>query len=110
MSATFSVMILLVFGGFIAGIIYDVFSIIKFIAKGNLIAVIFKDIAVCLLSGFIFIHCIFAFNYGVFAFFEVLSFVVGISFEQIFVKNLIASPIKLVYNKITLRKNKTNKS
>lgn len=103
-TAGIGAMILFVLAGFIAGVIYDVFSIFKLLAKGNLVASIVADIATCLLAGFIFIFCIFRFEFGVFAFFEVLSFVIGATFEQIFVKNLIASPIKWVYNKVKFRK------
>lgn len=97
-------MLLFVLAGFMAGTIYDVFSIFKFLTKGNLVASIVADLASCLLAGFIFIVCIFKFEFGIFAFFEVLSFVIGATFEQIFVKNLIASPIKWVYNKLKIKK------
>lgn len=92
------------FAGIICGLIYDLFYIFKFITKQNILVINILDMFCALLGGFLLIYCVFKFKYGEFALFEVLLFVFGIIFEQIIVKNLWTSPIKWVYNKITLRK------
>ena len=94
--------------GMVAGIVYDVLYLFKAITKHNILVVNVLDLLCCLFSGFILIFCIFKFEKGNFALFEVVSFVFGIIFEQIIVKNLFTSPFKWVYNKITLRKIKQN--
>lgn len=96
--------ITLVAVGCLAGLIYDVFGVIKFWTKDNLLVCIISDLAVCILAGFGFICTIFALADGTFAFFEVVSFVFGIILEQIFVKNIFTSLNKLVYNRVTMQK------
>jgi len=102
--ATFHAIIVFVVAGLITGIIYDILSIFKFITKRNILVVNVVDLLVCIAGFSIFIYCLFKFEYGEIAFFELVSFAFGIIFEQIFIKNLFASPIKFVYNKITSRK------
>ena len=75
----FSVLILF-FAGFVSALIYELFSLFKVLT------------------------CIFKLEYGLFAFFEIVSFSLGIIFERIFVKNIFAFLAKVVYSKITILK------
>ena len=106
--ATINALIIFVIAGGVSGIIYDVISIFKILTKRNVLVVNVIDLLCCLVSGFIFIYCIFKFEFGLFALFEVIAFVCGLVFEQIIVKNLFTLPIKWVYNKITLCRVKRN--
>lgn len=102
--ATYKDLILFTVAGLIEGVIYDFLGIFKSITKKNIIVVTVADFLSALVGGAILIYCIFKFEFGNFAFFEIIGFIVGIVFEQIFVKNLFASPIKYVYNKLNSRK------
>ena len=108
--ATFGAMLLFVVAGLCAGIIKDILGIFNLIAKKQLLVKIISDFIFGLLAGIIFIYCIFEFELGEFAFFEVLSFVIGIVFEQIFIKNMFAIPLKWVYNKITFKLKESKKA
>ena len=94
--------------GIVCGLFYDLLFVFKLITRKNLLVVNVLDFLCCIVSGFLLIYCIFVFENGSFAFFELISFAFGIIFEQIIVKNLWTSPIKWVYNKIKLRKVKLN--
>lgn len=100
--ATLKALLIFLFAGLISGLFYDVLFIIKFITKHNILVVNVLDFLCVLCSGFLMIYCIFKFEFGDFAIFELISFLFGIVFEQIIVKNLWTSPIKWVYNKINL--------
>ena len=99
----FSVLILF-FAGFVSALIYELFSLFKVVTKQNLLVCIIADLASCILATFIFLTCIFKLEYGLFAFFEIVSFSLGIIFERIFVKNIFAFLVKVVYSKITILK------
>jgi len=94
--------------GLVCGLFYDLFLVFKLLTKNNILVVNVLDFLFCLVSGFLLIYCIFKFENGGFTLFELISFVFGVVFEQIIIKNLWTSPIKWVYNKVKLRKVKKN--
>ena len=102
--AGFQDLIIFLAAGLIEGAIYDFLGIIKSITKKNIIVVSVADFISALVGGVILIYCIFKFEFGNLALFEMIGFTIGIIFEQIFVKKLFASPIKYVYNKINSKK------
>ena len=102
--ATINALWIFVCAGGLTGIIYDLLSIFKPATSHNILVVNVVDFLCCLVGGLIFIYCIFKYEFGLFALFEVIGFGCGVSFEQIIVKNLFTSPFKWVYNKITLRR------
>ncbi len=102
--ATINALVIFVCAGILSGVIYDLLYIFKVVTRHNVLVVNVIDFLCCIVSGFVFIYCIFKFEFGLFALFEVIGFVCGLVFEQIIIKNLFTSPFKWVYNKITLRK------
>jgi len=103
-SVSFEKLIIFIAVGLVLGIIYDSLSVIKLAIKKNILVVNVLDFFYCLICGLIFIYCIFKFNYGDIAIFELVCLLFGIIFEQIIVKNLWTSPLKWVYNKINLKR------
>lgn len=95
-------------GGALAGLIFDAFGLVKKLARRNLIVSNVADFVCCLLALLVFMICIFHLFSGLFAFFCVLSFVLGAAFEQIFVKNILVFSFKEVYIKTTNRKKRKN--
>lgn len=101
---TLASLVVFIIAGILSGVVYDIFKIIKTATKNYLLVTIISDIFFCLISTAVFIYCIFKYEFGSFALFEIVVYVIGNIFEQIFIKNLFAKPIKCVYNKIKLRK------
>lgn len=87
--------------GIVAGLVYDIFGVVKVATKKNLIVCIVADITLCLLIGLFFILTIFSLAEGTLALFEILCLVFGIILEQIFIKNIFATINKFVYNRVT---------
>ena len=108
LSASVTISDFLIFSilGLICGFGYDILKVIKNLFKNNIFIVNIIDFCFVVLCGFCFIFCIFKFEYGSFKLFEIISFIFGIIFEQIIVEILFTSPIKWVYNKIKLARNK----
>ena len=105
-SATFFALIIFMVMGIFAGIFFNFSSFVAFLAKKNVIVTFVCDLFACLFACLLFLLAIFKFENGAFAVFEVVSFLIGIAFELIFVKNLIASGFNFVYNKIKFKKKK----
>ena len=103
-SVALNIIIVFLCAGIVSGLIYDVFSILKIVTRQNLLVINILDLFCVIIGGFLLIYCIFRYEFGYFALFEALLFAFGVVFEQIIVKNLWTSPLKWVYNKITLRK------
>lgn len=104
-AGTFFDLIVFVMFGIIAGLVLNVFKMFTFLSKNNLIVTYICDFFAVFSAGLVLLLAIFRLNDGAFAFFELVGFAVGIAFELIFIKNLFVSPLKVVYNKLTLRKN-----
>lgn len=107
---TFEVLVIFFAVGIIDGIIYNVVGLTKKLTKNNYIVSFVADFVSCLLGGFLFVLCVFMFEYGYFDAFEIVCFAFGITFEQIFFKNSFAKPFKVVYNKVKSRKKKKEKA
>ena len=103
-TGTIHALVIFLCAGAIAGLIYDSLFIFKVITKQNILVVNILDFLFCLVGGLLLIYCIFRFEWGNFALFEVICFVCGVVFEQIIVKNLFTIPFKWVYNKFNLIK------
>ena len=106
--ATLNALVVFVCAGAVSGLFYDIFWVFKAITKHNIMVVNVIDLLCCLVCGLVFIYCIFKYEFGLFAVFEVVGFVFGLVFEQIIIKNLFTSPLKWVYNKVKLRKIKSD--
>lgn len=98
--------LIFIVAGMISCFVYWVFSIFKIITKRQILVVNILDFFFVMISGFLFIFMVFKLKNGEFAFFEAFLFVFGMLFAEFSIKNLFTSPIKWVYNKITLRKAK----
>ena len=105
-SVTVGQLLMFLLCGMICGAVYNCLSVLKKVTNNNLVTVIVADLMTCLASGIIFIIFLFKYKNGAFELFEVVFFAVGVVFLQIFIKNLFARPILMVYNKVTSRKKK----
>ena len=92
--------------GLAAGLLKSIFDGVRKLTKNNFIAGFVMDIVWCFVAGLVFILTIFTLNNGEFAFFELVAFGFGIVFEMIFVKNIFASFIIKVYNKLRRKRRK----
>lgn len=101
----FSLVIFLCFG-ILGGLIISVFWAISKIIKNNFIVTFVCDFFGVLFAFLVLIVAIFKYESGLFAFFELISFLIGVIFALIFLQNLFVSPLKSVYNKIKLKKQK----
>jgi len=101
----FELIIFASFGVF-AGFIFCIFMLVERAFKGNIAITFVCDLLGVLCAGGVFLAAIFKFENGLFAIFEVVSFLLGFVFVMIFMQNLFVKPIILVYNKLKLRKKK----
>ncbi|MBR2909577.1 MAG: spore cortex biosynthesis protein YabQ [Clostridia bacterium] len=95
-----NLIVVFMFCGVVCGIVYNLLSLLKKIAKKNLMVCFFVDIVSCLISGLVFIVFVFKYTFGQILVYEVLFFVFGIVILQIFIKNSFARLIRVVYNKV----------
>lgn len=91
--------------GIISGVVYNIFGIVSNLCKKNIIVNIATDFFATLLTGLIFIMCIFKYSFGEFNLFQIVCFILGFEFEQIFIEKVFAKPFNFVYNKIYKTKN-----
>ena len=105
-SVSIGAILIFVAVGIVDGLIYNIIGLVKHFTKNNFIINFVADLCSCLIGGLIFILCVYKFELGLFDAFEIVCFVFGVTFEQIFIKNSVAKPVKLVYNKLKSRKNK----
>lgn len=103
-SVTFGAILIFFAVGIVDGLIYNVIGLVKQFTKNNFIVNFVADLVSCLIGGLIFYLCVYKFEFGLFDAFEIVCFIFGITFEQIFVKNSFAKAKKLVYNKVKSRK------
>ena len=103
-SVTFGAILIFFAVGIVDGLIYNIIGIVKQFTKNNFIVNFVADLVSCLIGGLIFYLCVYKFELGFFDSFEIVCFIFGITFEQIFVKNSFAKAKKLVYNKVKSRK------
>jgi len=97
---------LVIFFGFgiLGGLVLSVFLTVSKLVKNNFIVTFICELFGVLFACLVFIIAIFKFESGLFALFELVSFLLGTVFALIFLQNLFVSPLKSVYNKIKLRK------
>lgn len=96
-------MLLFITAGFLSAVFCEALKLVKLTGKKSFIVINIVDFCMCLISGFVFIMCIFGLCGGEFKLYQVICFGVGMLFEQIFVANLIAMPIKKVYTMLKIR-------
>ena len=97
---TFSCLIIFMAAGIFAGFVYNIIYLPARLTKNNVIVVFVSDFIGTLLCGAIFYVMSLKYFYGEINIYFIVCFMSGIVFELIFIKNLVANPIKVVYNKI----------
>ena len=95
----FSLLIFMAAGVFVGTVISLLYIFVK-LTKYNFIVVFFVDFLCAVLGCFIFYVTCIRYFYASVNFYFIVCFVIGIVFDLIFIKNLIANPVKYVYNKI----------
>ena len=84
-SVTFGAILIFFAVGIVDGLIYNVIGLVKQFTKNNFIVNFVADLVSCLVGGLIFYLCVYKFELGLFDAFEIVCFIFGITFEQIFV-------------------------
>ena len=102
--ATILAIIIFLFFGLILGFVYEIFKLPKRLFKESYFINIISDFAFCLIAGFVYIKLLFKFQSGSFELYSLMVIIIGIIFQQIFISNLFAKGIKIVYNKHKIRK------
>lgn len=102
---TIFILILFLCFGLFAGVILAVFQAISNCLKQQIVSVFICDFFASFLVCFVFLIASLKILWGKIMFCSVIPFVVGVVFVQIFLQNLFVKPIKLVYNKLKIKKN-----
>ena len=90
--------------GIFAGTVFSVLYLFVKITKNNFIVIFAVDFFATIFAGLVFNIISFKYFYASITFYFIVCFVAGIVFESVFIKNLVANPLKNVYNKIRKRK------
>ena len=106
MSLTFVLFLNCASIGIITGFVSDISYFMKKMFKMNYIVNLIVDFCIFFIgASFIFVYSCEIIN-GVFALYEILAFVIGVSLEKISCSNLFAKFFDMVYNRIIRVKNK----
>ena len=100
----FSSLIIFMAAGIFAGLVINCFSMLVKLTRSNFIVVFAVDFLSVAISGLIFYIISMKYYYSSLNLYFIICFLTGIIFECIFIKNLVANPIKYVYNKIKKKK------
>ena len=96
----FGSLIIFVAAGIFAGLVCNVIYMTVKLTKNNFIVVFTVDFIATMMCGAILYLICFKYFYADINFYFIVCFLCGIIFELIFIKNLVANPVKVVYNKI----------
>ena len=86
--------------GIFAGVVFTLNGFIKRVFKNNIIVTIILDFISTIISGIIFIYCIFTKNCGIIRMYEVAGFLAGIITELVSIGKFVDFLLDLVYKYI----------
>lgn len=88
----------MVYGGILSGIVIDIFKPFSYLKSKSKIINIALDFVCTLIIIALFLLCLHISNFGIFRFFLLFSFILGIVVEQYSIGFLVAKIINLLYN------------
>ena len=104
----FSSLIIFMATGIFAGVVVNLLHVVVKITKNNFIVIFISDFLCVAISYFIFYMVCLKYYFADIKLYYLACFLMGITFENIFIKNLVANPLNYVYN-VFKRKNKIKK-
>lgn len=105
-----SSLIIFMAAGIFVGFVINTLYIFVHLTKNNIVVIFAIDLLSSLLCGLIFFSIALKYFYATINFYFILCFISGIVFEYIFIKNLVANPVKYVYNKLKEKKSHKKES
>ncbi len=93
-------LILFLAAGIFAGILTTILYLIVKLTRYNFFVVFIVDFLSVLFSSLIFYVICLKYYYASIKLYFAVCFLIGIIFQKIFIENLIAKPVKNIYNKI----------